>query len=132
MIRKNSTILNSPYETFFSKLRINIALKKDFSDSQSLINGGLTSIEALSNLKLKQPPATGQENYQYLTSVWQQGNMRTFTDFFRWYSNKDFFRTLESMQKMVEFYQSKGTDMLKLGCSLPNLAKTCVLKSQLL
>ena len=53
-----------PYKTFFSKLRNKNPLKKDYSDFQCLIDGGLTSKEALSKLKLKQPPALGQENYQ--------------------------------------------------------------------
>ena len=33
------------------------------------------------------------------------------------------------MQKMIEFYHNKGIDMLKLGCTLPNLAKICLHKS---
>ena len=32
-----------PYESFFSKLRNNNPLKKDYSDSQSLLDGRLTS-----------------------------------------------------------------------------------------
>ena len=67
----NNTKL-SAYETFFSKLRKNNPLRKDYSDFQSLIDGGLTSKEALWKLKLKQPPATGPKIYEYLTSVWQQ------------------------------------------------------------
>ena len=30
---------------------------------------------------------------------------------------------------MIEFYHSKGIDMLKHGCTLPNLAKICLHKS---
>ena len=33
------------------------------------------------------------------------------------------------MQKMIEFYHSKGIDMLKLGCTLPNLANIFLHKS---
>ena len=29
------------------------------------------------------------------------------------------------MQKMIDFYYNKGNDMLKLGCTLPNLASIC-------
>ena len=94
----------------------------------SLIDGGLTSEKALTKLKSKQPPATRQENYQFLTSFWQQENMRTFKDFLSWYDNKDVVPTLEAMQKMVDFYK-KGFDILKLGCILPNIAKICLLKS---
>ena len=30
---------------------------------------------------------------------------------------------------MIAFYHDKDTDMLKLGCTLPNLAKFCLHKS---
>ena len=55
--------------------------------------------------------------------------MCTFKDFLRWYNNKDVVPTLETMQKMLAFYHKKGIDMLKLGCTLPNLANTCLHKS---
>ena len=29
------------------------------------------------------------------------------------------------MQKLLDFYHKKGIDLLKLGCTLPNLAKIC-------
>ena len=95
----------------------------------SLIEGGLTSEKALTKLKSKQPPATRQENYQFLTSFWQQGNTRTFKDFLSWYDNKDVVPTLEAMQKMIDFYHNKRIDILKLGCTFPNLANACLLKS---
>ena len=48
--------------------------------------------------------------------------MQNFSDFLKWYNNKDVVATLEATQKMIEFYHNKGIDMLKLGCTLPNLA----------
>ena len=39
-----------------------------------------------------------------------------------WYNNKDVVPNLEAMQKMIEFYHQKEIDMLKLDCTLPNLA----------
>ena len=33
------------------------------------------------------------------------------------------------MQKMIAFYDDKGIDTLKLGCTLPNLANICLHKS---
>ena len=30
------------------------------------------------------------------------------------------------MQKRVEFYRTKGSDTIKLGCTLPNLANICL------
>ena len=55
--------------------------------------------------------------------------MITFKDFLRWYHNKDVVPTLEAWQKMIKFYHGKGIDMLKLGCTLPNLANICLHKS---
>ena len=55
--------------------------------------------------------------------------MRAFKDFVRWYKNKDVVPTLEAMQKMVDFCDDKGTDTLKLGYTLSNLAKICLQKS---
>ena len=37
--------------------------------------------------------------------------------------------TLEAEQKMIAFYHAKDIDMLKLGCTLPNLANICLHKS---
>ena len=37
--------------------------------------------------------------------------------------------TIEPMQKMLAFYHKKEDDMLKLGCTLPNLENICLHKS---
>ena len=55
--------------------------------------------------------------------------MQNFSDFLKWYNNKDVVPTLEAMQKMIEFYHNKRIDTLKLGCTLPNLANICLHKS---
>ena len=55
--------------------------------------------------------------------------MSSFKDFLRWYNNKDVVPTLEAMQKMIAFYHEKDIDMLKLRCTLPNLANICLNKS---
>ena len=36
---------------------------------------------------------------------------------------------LEAIQKNVDFYHHKDIDMLKLGCTLPKMAKFCLQKS---
>ena len=55
--------------------------------------------------------------------------MKYFKDFLMWYNNKNVVRTLEAMQKMIEFYHQKEIDMLKLGGILPILASICLHKS---
>ena len=47
----------------------------------------------------------------------------------RWYNNKDVVPTLEAIQKMTSFYHEKDIDILKLSCTLPNLADICLHKS---
>ena len=48
--------------------------------------------------------------------------MQFFSDSLKWYNNKVVVPTLEAMQNVIEFYHNKGIDMLKLGCTLPNVA----------
>ena len=55
--------------------------------------------------------------------------MTIFLDFLRWYNNKDVVPTLEAIKKLTEFYNHKSLDLLKLGCTLPNLPNICLHKS---
>ena len=104
-------------------------LEKDQSDYQKVLTCGLKTEEAQSKMKLSKPPPSGEENYQYLLDIRNHENMCTFKDFLCRCNNKDVVPTLESMQKMLAFYHKKGIDMLKLGCTLPNLANICLHKS---
>ena len=52
--------------------------------------------------------------------------MQHFSDFLKWYNNENVVPILELMQKMIEFHHNEGLDMLKLGCTLPNLANLCL------
>ena len=118
-----------PYGAFFSKLRNVNPLEKAYSEYENLLGSELKTEEALSKMKLSKQPPSGEKNYQYLLDVWIHENMCTFEDFLRWYNNKDVVPTLEATQKMLAFYHKKGIDMLKLGCTLPKLAKTCLHRS---
>ena len=55
--------------------------------------------------------------------------MSSFRALLQWLNNKDVVPTLEVMQKMITFNQDKDIDMLKLNCTLPNLANICLHKS---
>ena len=118
-----------PYDSFFSILRNNNPLEKDYSEFQNFVNSCLITEQAVAKLRMDRIPPTGAENYSYLQSVWENNNMQCFSDFLKWYNNRDVVPTLEAMQKMIEFYHNKGIDMLKLGCTLPNLAYICLHKS---
>ena len=118
-----------PYESFFSILRKNNPLEKDYNDFQNLVNNGSTTEQAVAKLRMNRTLPTGVENYSYLQSVWENNKMQKFSDFLRRYNKKDVLLTLEAMQKMIEFYHNKGIDMLKLDCTLPNLAIICLHRS---
>ena len=55
--------------------------------------------------------------------------MSSFKEFLRWYNNKFVVPTLEAMQTMIAFYHDKDIDMLKPGCTLPNLTNICLQNS---
>ena len=114
------------YDAFYSRLRNCNPLDKTFSDYQNHLKAGCSSEEALRKLKLSEIPPTGEENYAYLQQVWNSQGMQSFKDFLRWYNNKDVVPTLDAMKKRIHFYHEKGIDMLKLGCTLPNLANICL------
>ena len=111
-----------PYEDFFSKLKNCNPLEADWLAYQKLLSQGKTPREALKKLKLRATPSTGAANYEYIQQVWTSKGMNTFTDFVRWYNNKDVEPTLEALEKMSAFYHEKQIDFSKLGCTLPNLA----------
>ena len=90
---------------------------------------GLSQESAMQKLRITRSLLTGEQNYAYLVEVWEREKMTAFRDFLRWYNNKDDTPTLEAMQKMIDYYHNKGIDMLKLRCTLPNLANICLHKS---
>ena len=55
--------------------------------------------------------------------------MSSSIDFLRWYNNEVVVPTFGAMQKMIAFYYDIYIDMLKFGCTLPNLANICLHKS---
>ena len=124
--KMNTSELLSYYK-FFSKLRNVNPLEKVYSDYQMLLSCGLKTEEALSKRKLSKPLPLGEEHCQYLLDIWNLGNMCTFKHFLRWYN--DVVPTIKALQKMLEFYHRKERNMLKLGCTLPNLANICLHKS---
>ena len=95
----------TPYDSFFSTLRQSNLLEKDYNAFQNLVNSDLTIEQALTKLRMDRKPLTAAENFSYLQSVWEKFSMQYSPDFV------------------------KGIDMLKLGCTLPNLANIRLHKS---
>ena len=73
-----------PYDSFFSILRNNNPLVKDYNDFQNLVNSGLTTEQAVAKLRMNRKHPTGVENYSYLQSVWENNKMQNFSDFLKW------------------------------------------------
>ena len=118
-----------PYDAFYCKFRSCNPLETEYTDYVNFLKSGLSTEQAVIKLKLSKPPPTGIENYHYLQQIWKPEQMSSFKDFLRWYNNKDVVPTLEAKQKMIAFYHDKNIDMLKVGCTLPNLANICLHKS---
>ena len=114
------------YNEFFSRLRNCNRLDKAYSDYQSFVNSGCSSEEPLKKFRVSSILPTGQKNYAYLQQVWQNHDLQSFKHFPRWYNNKDVVPTFQEMKKVIEFYHSKRIDMLKLGCTSPNIANICL------
>ena len=104
-------------------------MEKGCNDFQNLVNNGLTTEQAVAKLRLDRIPPTGAENYSYLQSARENKKLQFFSVFLKWYNNEDVVSTLEAMQKLTEFDHNNGIDMLKLECTLHNLANICLHKS---
>ena len=92
------------------------------------MESGKEQLNVLRELGLKEKPLSGKENCALLEKFWSMEKMKTFRDFLRWYNNIDVVSTLQAMKKMMKFYHDQIIDMLKLGCTLPNLANICLHK----
>ena len=93
-----------------------------------ILKSGLTAEQAFMKLKLSKPLLQGLRISKPAT-LWKHEQMSLFKDFSRLYNNKEVVPTLEAMEKKIVFYHDKRIDMLKLGCTLPNLVNNCLQKS---
>ncbi|XP_078359971.1 uncharacterized protein LOC144644372 [Oculina patagonica] len=62
------------------------------------------------------------EEYAQCQEAWQKEGMETMRDFLVWYNNLDVSPFLEALEKMSNFWKTKGIDMVKEAISLPGLA----------
>ena len=115
-----------PNDVFYSKLRRHNHFEGEYTEYISLLKSGLTTEQAVVKLKPIKPTPFGIVNYQYLQQIRKLEQMSSFKDSL--HNNKDVVPTLEAMQKTIDFYHDKDIDMLRLGCTLPNLANICLHK----
>ena len=109
-----------PYDAFYSKLHKCNHLEAEYTDYFNLLKSGLTTEQVFIKLKLSSHPELELRNINTCNTYGS-----SFKDFLRWYNNKDVVRTLEAMQKLIAFYHDKDIDMLKVSCTLSNLANIC-------
>ena len=120
------------YTDFFSRLRNQNLLEALNKKFKNLLLNGYTKKDALREMEICSAPPTGTENYSHLQDVWESQNMRMFKDLLRWYKNKDVIPSLDAVQKMMKFHHYCGIGMLKLGCTLPNIANMSTLFDKIL
>ena len=73
-----------PYDSFFSKLRNNNPLEKEYNDFENLTTSGFSSKQPVCKLWKNKVPPTGAENYAYLRSIWVSKGMKSSKDFLMW------------------------------------------------
>ena len=76
------------YDSFFSILRNNNPLERDYYDFRNLVNSAVTTEQAVAKLRMDGIPPTGAENYSYVQNVWVSEGTKSFKDFLMWYKNK--------------------------------------------
>ena len=88
----------------------------------------MTAEQAVAKTELSEALPSGIEKYDYLQEIWEQEYMSSFKYFLRWPKNKDDVPILEARRKLIAFYNNKNKDMLKPGCTVLHLAKSCLHK----
>ena len=117
-------------DSFFSILLNGNPLENDYVHFENRLKSGLSKEQANAKLGMNNLPPTRTEKYVFLRLVWEDEHVQSFAVFLKWYNNNVVVPIVEAMQKMIDFHHNKGIDMPKLGCTIPNLAHTCLHKSQ--
>ena len=71
----------SPYDTLYSKIHSSDPLEAEYNEYGNLLKSGVTTDQAVIELKLSKPPPTGVENYQYLKEISKQEQLRSIKGF---------------------------------------------------
>ena len=104
-------------------------LEKYYIGFENLLKSGLSKKQPVAKLRKDNVPPTGTKNYVYLQTVWENERMQRSAAFLKWWNKKDFFPKLKKIQKILEIHDEKRIYMLKLGCTLPNMANERLHKS---
>ena len=71
----NPDKIRSPYDVFHNKLCSFNTFEAEYRDYFNFLKKGLTTDQAVINLKLSKPSTNGIENYHYLQQIWKQQQM---------------------------------------------------------
>ena len=132
MVRHPDRMQNTkllPNDASYKQLRGCNPLGAENTEYVNLYKNEMTAEQAVAKMKLSKTPPTGVEKYQYLQNLSEKEHLSSFKDFLRWFNNKKLVPNLEAMQKIITSYHNKNNEILKLGCTLPNLAKICLHKT---
>ena len=111
-----------PYDCFYSQLSQCNVLEKEYTQFQKLLSEGHSDANVLRMMKLSSQPKTGEENYEELQCMWREQGMETFQDFLKMYNNRDVKPFVIALERLTDFYHSKGLDPFKSAMSVPGLA----------
>ena len=92
-----------PYESFFSKMRNNNSLDKDFEDYQKVRSSGHDEQQVLKKLQINSVPASGWANYKNLQKIWQKQGMTTSKVFCISTTTKMLFQPLKQCKQRFSF-----------------------------
>ena len=72
---------------------------------------------------------TSLEEYEKLSSIWKNENMKSMFDYLRYYNNLDVKPLIQAIEKHRAFYFEHGFDMHKDAISLSGLAEKIMFKN---
>jgi len=121
-LAKLDTTTFPKYEDFYSHLQGENVLEEESAAYQTLLARGCDSLEALSYLKIKEPPPAGAEIYAKLVEHWRSHNLKTWRDILVQYLEADIVPFANSVGNFLQFYLDKKIDIFKTFSSLPSMA----------
>ena len=97
-------------------------LPYDWFDSQEKLDfKGLPEHEHWYS-KLKGGYILTKSELEECNKVFKENGMKTFADWLRYYNNLDVAPGIQALEKMLDFYQNKGIDILKDAVSIPGVS----------
>lgn len=113
-LKQGKNTLNIQFETY--RTLVNDKIKRAKADVKSVEQ------EVLKQLRCKEKPLTGQENYEKLKTLWCEQGWSSVADYLRFYNAMDVQPYVEAMKKYIKEFYRYSIDLTTDGISLPSLA----------